>query len=103
MPLPPMRIAGKMLRAVAAMAETKMGARALRTQFESQLGIGLLADLPDSDRAGVPADQLPIAARPPRTPADGERQLAAPLPTSGAAWPRSAASYRARYLAGELT
>src|SRR6185369_2429157 len=97
-----MRISGKMLRAVATMAQTRVGARALRTQFESQLGIGLLADLPESARAGVPSDALPIAARPPRPAPDGGHQAPVPqAPTAG--WPRSASAYRARYLAGELT
>src|SRR5262249_38573772 len=104
MALPPMRIAGRLLRAVAAMAETRVGARALRSQLEGQLGIGLLAELPESDRGALPAEAPAVAGGPPRQGgANGvERQPAGGAAPTGE-WPRTAAAYRARYLAGAIT
>ena len=96
---PPARVSGAPLRAVAALADRRPVALALRMALGAELAIDSLAKLGESARGSLILDPQPLQARPPRS-AGNERRAEPPVPSS---WPRTSAGYAERYRAARTT
>lgn len=94
----PPRISGAPLRALARLARTPLGARALFRLLRADLRVDELAGLPDAWRGELPVDTRPIQARPPRS--GGGETLALP---ANQPWPTTSETLALAYRAGRVT
>jgi aspartyl-tRNA(Asn)/glutamyl-tRNA(Gln) amidotransferase subunit A len=94
------RISGTALRSVARVAQTKVGALALKRLFLADLKMSDIAKLPDELFGDVPIDTRPLAGRPPR--AHGANGAAA-LGALAAPWSGTSATLADAYRAKKTT
>jgi aspartyl-tRNA(Asn)/glutamyl-tRNA(Gln) amidotransferase subunit A len=97
--LPPLRLSGAPLRALARLAESRPVAAALKRTFAAQLGIDRLAALGEMARGTLPSEARPLPGRAPRVVESAEL----PVPMPQATWPRTAGALAGRYREKKLT